>query len=89
MRGGRQREQRASARVRLAQVRTALSQGATCQPDALKIAAPAGAVAGGGAGLGTLNGYILGPWALVVLSLSRSPCDLCLECLGRGFGKPL
>lgn len=83
------REQRASARVHLAQVRIPLSRDVTCQPVALKIAIPVENVAGGGAGLETLSGHLLGPWALVVLSLARSPGDLCLEWLRWGLRESL
>lgn len=89
--GGRRGEvkrARASVRVRLAPVRTAPSRGDTCQPAALKIAFSAGAGAGGGAGLRTFSGHILGPWALVFLSLAGCHSDLCLEWLGRGLGSP-
>lgn len=57
---GRQRErkQRASAGVRLAQVRIPLSRDVTCQPVALKIAVPVENVAGRGVGLETPPGAL-------------------------------
>lgn len=83
-RGQAEGEQRAPAKVCLAQARTAPSRGATCQPAALRIAVPAGPRRGRAGGLGTLSGPELGPSASVVSRLVRSLCDLCLEGLRRG-----
>lgn len=35
------------------------------------------------------SGHVLGPWALVVPSLARGPCDLCLEWLHWGLRESL